>query len=184
MTYTLRLLFLCVALLAVLFQSDLSLQDDQTRTLLTHADQSTVASGTARVIRVVDGDTIDVWWNDKNTRVRLIGVDTPETVDPRRPVECYGKEASRFASETLTGISVTLVGDASQGEVDTYGRYLFYVYLPDGTLFNELLIREGFAREYTYQTAYRSQHAFRDAEADARQALLGLWAPDVCQAVQ
>ena len=96
------------------------------------------------VERVVDGDTIIV---QGVGRVRLIGVDTPETVHPRRPVECFGKEASAFTKRLLHGQRVRLEYD--QERTDRYGRTLAYVYLSSGTFANAEIIRQGYGHAYT-----------------------------------
>lgn len=131
------------------------------------------------VLRVVDGDTIDIALLGK-TRVRLIGINTPEVVDPRRPVQCFGKEASIKAKELLLGKSVSLEFDPSQDKYDKYGRLLAYVYLPDGTFFNEQMIRDGYAYEYTYRLPYKYQEEFKRAQREAEYGKLGLWADGVC----
>src|SRR3989344_597130 len=132
------------------------------------------------VTKVVDGDTIAVNMNGKNETIRLIGLDTPETVDPRKPVQCFGEEASKKAKEILTGKSVRIEMDASQGERDKYGRLLAYVFLEDGTLFNQLMIAQGFGHEYTYNLPYKYQEEFKEAEKLAREEKKGLWAPEAC----
>src|SRR3989338_7120749 len=132
------------------------------------------------VVKVVDGDTIVADINGKNETVRLIGLDTPETVDPRKPVQCFGEEASKKAKEILTGKRVWIEMDASQGGRDKYGRLLAYVFLPDGTLFNKLIISEGYGHEYTYNLPYKYQKGFRQAERDAREEKKGLWADFAC----
>jgi micrococcal nuclease len=137
--------------------------------------------GIFKVVRVVDGDTFSVDLDGKITTIRLIGIDTPEVVDPRKPVQCFGREASDKAKEMLTGASVRLELDATQGKLDKYGRLLAYTFLLDGTNFNEHMIREGYAHEYTYNLPYRYQAQFKAAEADARDNGRGLWAPGVCE---
>ena len=135
----------------------------------------------ATVAYVVDGDTVDVVLNGERIRVRLIGINTPETVDPRKPVECFGKEASDKAKEILKeGSAVYLEADASQTKYDRYGRFLAYIFLADGTSLNKLMISEGFAHEYTYRTPYKYQKEFRLAESKARSATRGLWNPAAC----
>src|SRR3712207_834205 len=90
------------------------------------------------VVKVVDGDTLDVKNKEGITeRLRLIGINTPETVDPRKPVECFGKEASNRAKTLLHGGTVTLEFDPTQDTRDKYGRLLAYVILPDGTNYNK-----------------------------------------------
>lgn len=132
------------------------------------------------VLHVVDGDTIDVDLHGIKTRLRLIGINTPETVNPRRPIECFGREASAYAKELLSGKDVAIAQDLSQGEYDKYGRMLAYVFLRDGTFFNEQMIRGGYAYEYTYHFPYQYQEEFRNVERAARTAQRGLWAPNAC----
>ncbi|GAB4446340.1 MAG: hypothetical protein OHK0015_49460 [Chloroflexi bacterium OHK40] len=134
----------------------------------------------ARVINIIDGDTIDVAIGGREERVRLIGIDTPESVDPRRPVECFGVEASAAASALLDGQTVWLEEDPSQDSRDRHGRLLRYVWLEDGRMANLEQIAGGFAFEYTYDTPYRYREAFRLAERAARDAGIGLWSSNTC----
>lgn len=133
------------------------------------------------VVKVVDGDTIDVSIAGKTERLRLIGIDTPETVDPRKPVQCFGVAASNKAKELLEGKKVTLEADPGQGERDKYSRLLRYVFLPDGQSFNKLMISEGYAYEYTYETPYKYQAEYKQAQKDAEASKKGLWADAACQ---
>lgn len=133
------------------------------------------------VLRIIDGDTIEVNRNGVSEKVRLIGVNTPETVDPRKKVECFGKEASRFVAGILTGTLVSLEVDASQGDRDRYGRLLRYVYLPDDTLLNKTIIAEGYGYEYTYNVPYRYMNDFKEAQRIAQKLEKGLWAKGVCE---
>jgi micrococcal nuclease len=121
-------------------------------------------------VRVVDGDTIEL---DGGEHVRLIGVDTPESVDPRRPVEPFGKEASAFTRRMAEGKTVRL--EFEEETVDTYGRTLAYVYLPDGTLLNREIIRQGYGHAYT-RFPFRYEREFVILERQARAAGRGLWA--------
>jgi micrococcal nuclease len=123
------------------------------------------------VERVVDGDTLIV---EDVGRVRLIGVDTPETVDPRRPVERFGREASEFLRRLVNGRSVRLEYDRERR--DQYGRTLAYVFLPDGTFVNEEIIRQGYGFAYT-RVPFKYLERFRGREREAREARRGLWAP-------
>ncbi len=132
------------------------------------------------VVKVVDGDTLDIVRDGKTVRLRLIGLDTPETVDPRKIVQCFGTEASAEAKRLLIGQVVRVETDSSQGEHDVYGRMLAYVYLPDGTLFNKYMIAKGYGHEYTYRLPYRYQSDFKAAEKEAREKKKGLWAEDAC----
>ncbi|MCC7543259.1 thermonuclease family protein [bacterium] len=133
-----------------------------------------------KVTKISDGDTIEVEVNGVSEKVRLIGVDTPETHDPRKPVQCFGKAASDWTTQTLTGRSVRLEADPSQGERDKYDRLLAYVWRDDGLFINQTLIKEGYAHEYTYQTPYKYQQTFRGDERQAREQSRGLWAADTC----
>lgn len=128
----------------------------------------------AQVIEVVDGDTIKL--GDGKT-VRFIGIDTPETVDPRRPIGCFGKEASNETKSLLVGKMVILQKDIS--DTDKYKRLLRYIFLPldnGQTLFiNDYLVREGFAKVYTYPPDVKFDMQFKQAETEAREAKKGLW---------
>ncbi len=131
---------------------------------------------TARVVKVIDGDTIRVLLNNKEDMVRLIGIDSPEILDERKPVQCFGKEASVKAKQLLSGKTVKLETDATQGEKDEYGRLLRYVFLEDGTNFNKFMISAGYAREYTFKSnPYKYQSEFVRAEEKAREDRVGLW---------
>lgn len=132
------------------------------------------------VTRVVDGDTIIVDTNGAQEKIRLIGVDTPETVDPRKPVQCFGKEASLFTKNLLEGREVRLESDSSQGDRDKYGRLLRYVFLEGGTFINREIIAQGYGHEYTYRTPYQYQADFKTAERRAQETHRGLWSPDAC----
>lgn len=136
--------------------------------------------GLFSVTSVIDGDTIKVNIGGKVETLRLIGIDTPETVDPRKLVQCFGKEASEKAKELLSGKRVKLEADPTQGEYDKYNRLLRYVFLEDETNFNKMMILEGYAHEYTYVLPYKYQMEFKQAEKDAREAKRGLWADDTC----
>ena len=134
---------------------------------------------TYRVIKVVDGDTLEVD-DGQNSRIRIIGIDTPETVDPRKPVQCFGKEASNRAKEILSGQFVTLAADESQGNTDKYKRLLRYVNLPDGSDYGLTMISQGYAHEYTYNTPYEKQAEYKQAEVNARENSRGLWSSSTC----
>ena len=133
-----------------------------------------------KVTSVVDGDTIKVSIDGKIESIRLIGIDTPETVDPRKPVQCFGLEASNKAKEVLTNKKVLLESDSTQDDRDKYNRLLRYVFLEDGSNFNKMMIAEGYAHEYTYNSPYKYQAEFKQAEKEARENKKGLWADNVC----
>jgi len=132
------------------------------------------------VTKIVDGDTIDVNIYGKTERVRLIGVDTPETVDPRRPVECFGKEAFLKTKEMLLDKKIYLKSDITQSDRDKYGRLLRYIFLEDGTNYNLWLINNGYAYEYTHLLPYKYQSDFKSAQKEAQGNLIGLWSPQIC----
>ncbi len=127
------------------------------------------------VTYVVDGDTFKAHVDGRDITVRLLGINTPETVDPRKPVECYGPEASAEAKSLLIGKKVELIFNPDREAHDKYGRYLLFAYRDDGLFVNDFLIREGYAYEYTVGTPYRFQKQFRDIEKQAKEAEKGLW---------
>ncbi len=124
------------------------------------------------VTRVVDGDTIEVALGGKTEKIRLIGVDTPETVHPTRGEEPYGREASNFTKTRLDGNQIGLEFDVE--ERDRYGRLLAYVWLGD-VLFNEVLVFEGYAQVATYPPNVKYVDRFTVAQKAAREANRGLW---------
>jgi micrococcal nuclease len=155
---------LVVALLAVLVW----LGRDLPRSIF--KPQPAPETGSRVVVRVVDGDTLIL---DGNERVRLIGVDTPESVDPRRPVQYFGKEAAAFTRRMAEGRRVRL--DYDWERQDRYGRTLAYVYLEDGTFLNAEIIRQGYGHAYT-RFPFRYADQFRAYEGAARESRRGLWA--------
>jgi micrococcal nuclease len=128
----------------------------------------------AKVQRVSDGDTFVASVKGRRERVRVIGVDTPESVAPNRPDEPYGEEASDFAKRFLDGATVRLAGDAEPR--DRYGRMLAYVWLADGTFWNALLVAEGYAQQLTIPPNVTYAGLFRRLVAEARRNERGLWA--------
>jgi micrococcal nuclease len=139
------------------------------------------AGTTASVVRVIDGDTVDVRLENGSTdRLRLIGIDTPEVVDPRKPVQCFGREASAHAHELLDGQTVSIDTDPTQGDRDTFGRLLAYVWLSDGRNFGEVMIADGYAHEYTYDLPYAYRDSFTAAQTSAITSQAGLWSPGTC----
>lgn len=136
------------------------------------------------VIKVTDGDTLYIHMDGNDEKVRLIGINTPETVDPRRPVQCFGKEASSRMKELASGKIVRLEYDESQNTRDAYDRILAYVYLEDGQMLNRKMIAEGYAYEYTYLKPYKYQKEFRELQTLARTSERGLWAPTTCNGVK
>jgi len=129
----------------------------------------------AKVTRVIDGDTIQALVNNKLETIRLIGIDAPESVDPKKLIQCFGKEASEKAKSLLDNQAVSLESDPTQSDRDKYNRLLRYVFLQDGINFDMLMIRQGFAREYTYKYPYKYQQEFKSAQQIAKTEILGLW---------
>lgn len=133
-----------------------------------------------KVVKVVDGDTVDVEIDGKTERVRLLGINTPEVVDPRKPVECFGREASAKAHELLEGREVELEADASQTDRDKYNRLLRYARTKEGLFYNLQIIKLGYAYEYTYDLPYKYQTEFKAAQIEAQTKKVGLWADGAC----
>jgi micrococcal nuclease len=132
------------------------------------------------VTKVTDGDTLRIAMDGTDERVRLLGINTPETTDPRKNVECFGKEASARMKELADGKIVRLEYDDTQSLRDSYGRLLAYVYLEDGQMLNRKMVAEGYAYEYTYMAPYKYQAEFRELQNLAKASGRGLWSPDTC----
>ncbi len=130
--------------------------------------------GQYKVLTVEDGDTITVDMNGTSERVRFIGVDTPETQDPRFPVQCFGKVAGEFTKSLIGENPVRLEADPTNTNRDRYERLLRYVYLPDGRLANAEIIKQGYGFAYTL-FPYEKLEEFRGYERQAREQGLGLW---------
>ena len=138
--------------------------------------ESSKEGGLARatVSRVVDGDTVEVRPRiDGEEDVRLIGVDTPEKAYSSREAQPYALEASRFTQEKLEGRRVSLRFGAEKK--DRYGRVLAYLYLPDGSMFNETLVEKGYAQVATFPPNVRYVGRFEQAQWNAREAGVGIW---------
>ncbi len=132
------------------------------------------------VASVVDGDTVKININGKTETFRLIGMDTPETVDPRKEVQCFGVESSNKAKELLSGKKVKIETDVTQGTYDKYNRLLAYIYREDGLFYNKYMIEQGYAHEYTYNTPYKYQTDFKNAQKGAQSNKMGLWSSNTC----
>lgn len=130
---------------------------------------------TATVTGVVDGDTIHVSTSAGDFTVRYIGIDTPETVDPGRPIGCFGQEASARNKKMVDGRVVELEKDVS--ETDEFGRLLRYVWV-DRQMVNAVLVRDGFAQAATYPPDVKYEAHLVELQTEARQARRGLW--DIC----
>ena len=126
-------------------------------------------SNQVKVIRVIDGDTFEI---EGGQKVRLIGVDAPESVHPKKPVECYGEISSKVLKQLLEEKTVILEKDVS--DTDRYGRLLRYVFL-DGVNINQYLVKEGFAYASSYPPDISQQDLLTVLQAEARVLNKGLW---------
>jgi micrococcal nuclease len=166
-----------IGLVVLLLLAALGYNVDQTGKLGVPTAQqvSSVPPGFYAVTEVVDGDTIRVRQAGKEETVRLVGIDTPETRDPRTTVQCFGVAASDFTKHLLTGKNVRLEADPASDDRDKYQRLLRYVYLEDGSFINQMLVEQGYAFAYTLFPNSKLEQ-FRVWEQEARTANRGLWA--------
>lgn len=143
----------------------------------TQSTPSSQEQNSVKVTKVVDGDTVEVEIEGVKKKLRYIGVNTPETVDPRRVVQCFGKEASNENKRLVEGKNIYLEKDVS--ETDKFNRLLRYIYLKldDGSLLfvNDYLVRQGFANASEYPPDIKYSDRFREAEREARENKRGLW---------
>ena len=137
---------------------------------------SVYAQDIFKVVKVVDGDTISVDIKGKKEVVRLLGIDTPESVDPRKPIQCFAREATNKMKSFVDGKLVILVSDSTQGNRDKYNRLLRYVYLPNNvkTFVNGEMVKQGYAYSYR-QYPTKMLDKFNSFEKYARENNLGLW---------
>jgi micrococcal nuclease len=164
-----RLLFSLISLVIFAILSQVAPQAQQ--------QLSDLKPGEYRVREFYDGDTIGVDMNGRLERIRMIGVDTPETHHPKKPVQCFGKAASEFTKRIISdhGSAVRLEADPLSSNRDRYDRLLRYVYLRDGTLLNMRIIEDGYGFAYT-QFIFTKSNDFREVEKIARDSNRGLWA--------
>ncbi|MDD3648376.1 MAG: thermonuclease family protein [Candidatus Dojkabacteria bacterium] len=144
----------------------------------TYSTHTTIPD-TATVTDVIDGDTIEIYYNGTIEKVRLIGIDTPESKHPQKPVECFSKEATEKMKSLVEGKQVRIEFDESQDKRDKYDRLLLYIWQGD-TFVNKEMILQGYAHEYTYRLPYKYQDEFKAAEKEAREHERGLWG-DACE---
>jgi len=140
-------------------------------------DQEKYHAGTFKVVDVIDGDTIDISISDganRRTRIRLLGIDAPETRSDQSDAMYFGSQATEFAKGLMLGQSVTIYLDTPNPTRDKYGRLLAYVRLPDGRFANEVLLAEGFAYA-DVRFAHSLLNKYRQLEASARSRAKGLW---------
>lgn len=131
-------------------------------------------AGTYKVVEFADGDTIQVDMNGRAETIRFIGVDTPETQDPRKAVQCFGKAASDFTKNLIGHSPVRLEADPLSTNRDRYNRLLRYVYLPDGRLVQAEIIKEGYGFAYT-SFPFTMSDEFQLYQMQARKQGKGLW---------
>ncbi|MFA5129372.1 MAG: thermonuclease family protein [Patescibacteria group bacterium] len=159
-------------------QEDDALVDDELNADDVNQIEPVADETNATVVHVIDGDTLDAEIDGLGTfRIRMLGADTPEVVDPRKPVQCFGEEASAFSKKTLAvGLRIRLAPDPNADERDKYGRLLRNVFLKDGTDYNAFLVEQGYAHAYTYfpLTPSRKVQLIR-LEREAKEAGRGLW---------
>jgi micrococcal nuclease len=135
-------------------------------------EQRRTADQEYRVVRVLDGDTVIVERGAYRDTIRLLGIDTPETHHPTKPVQCYGPEASAYTTARLEGQLVQLEDDVERHDI--YGRRLAYVYL-QGANFDEELLRKGYARLLVIEPNHAHARAMLDEELAAKARGVGLW---------
>lgn len=163
--------FIVAVITIVLIYSGVNLGIDIDKGLLQSLQPT--APGSYRVTSVSDGDTFTVQMASETHEVRLVGVDTPETHHPRKPIQCYGPKASEFTTQLIEGKTVKLLADAKQPSRDKYDRLLRYVVLEDGRELNELLVSEGYAFATDYNTEKKLY--LKALQLNAERQNKGLW---------
>ena len=135
----------------------------------------------AKVLYVIDGDTVDVAVDGKKQRVRLLGIDAPEMGFENKKEMCFAGESRNKLLDFIDGNTVSIASDSTQQDRDAYNRILRYMYLPDGTFVNKQLIEEGYAYEYTYkELPYLYRQEFQEAQKKAQSEHIGIWKEGVC----
>ena len=161
-----------------IFKPELSNKDTPSQAKISGRIQELIKSDSKslfRVTRVIDGDTIVV---EELGTIRLLGIDTPETKDSRRSVQCFGQEAANKAQELLVKQKVYLEFDPNN-TIDKYDRILAYVYREDGYDYNLAMLQDGYAFSYK-QFPHPRLEEFNQVEKQARQDNRGLWSPQAC----
>lgn len=145
-------------------------QNSQKSTIQYDYSVKAVEGQPIKVARVIDGDTIELI---NGQRLRYIGMDTPEEVDQRKPIQCFAYAAADKNRQMVEGQLITFHKDITPE--DQYGRLLGFVYLADGTFVNLEMVKQGYAFAYPYPPDISKSDEFRQAEESARTARLGLW---------
>lgn len=179
------IIMLSGAILIIQLGSKLSTQSNSTspeREDTSTESRPSTAEGPFPVTYIADGDTFHINYYGVETSLRLIGVDTPETVDRRTTVQCFGIEASNYLKSKLTGQQVYIESDPTQSDRDGYNRLLRYAYLGNEDI-GLSIIANGYGHEYTYYIPYQKQSKYQAAERNAEVQNLGLWSPSTCGGV-
>jgi micrococcal nuclease len=156
-------------------------QTDQTTQPSPEATYVPADKQEALVTKIIDGDTIDVSLSGISERIRIIGIDSPETVDPRKSIQCFGQESSAYLKDRLTGKTVWLESDPSQNDRDKYRRLLRYVWVDNGLVdIGKEMIEMGYTFEYTYDIPYKYQLEYKQAQKNSEEQKKGLWADNAC----
>ncbi len=143
-----------------------------------NSTQTQEFAGKYLVTKVVDGDTYKINYEGKEQKVRLIGIDTPESVHPNKEKNTnYGKQASNYVKQLIENQYITLEFDISK--TDKYGRLLAYVYLENGEMLNEKLIKEGYAKVATYPPNVKYVDDFKSLQEEARKNKEGFWKEEI-----
>lgn len=162
-------------ILLLLIGAGISAKDAQTiSSTLSDSFLASTQPGLYEVVYINDGDTITVRANNREDKVRFIGVDTPEKDHPSRPVQCYSYAATDYLAKLIGDNDVKLVADPTNNNRDRYDRLLRYVYLPDGTLLNAKLIEDGYGFAYT-SFPVTKMNEFLELERQAKEGSRGLW---------
>ncbi len=132
------------------------------------------------ITNIIDGDTINIDIDGVETTIRMIGINTLEESTPKKEFKCFGENASKKATELLYGKKVRIENDSTQGNFDTFGRTLAYVYREDGLFYNKEMIKIGYAFEYTSEKPYKYQLDFKELQKSAQINLIGLWSQNLC----
>lgn len=147
---------------------------------LSSQDEQALTTTWYTVSSIIDGDTFRIKYQGKTQSVRLLGIDAPESNKTRyKYLECFGTEAKNYLKTLIDKKKITFQFDPSQDQKDIYDRLLAYVFL-EGENINQMMIEEGYAKEYTYKTAYAYQSQFQQAEQSAQNQQLGLWNESTC----
>ena len=170
-----RIVSIIITFVLIIAGGYLGLSDNDVEKILSVID----TSGNYRVVKVDDGDTITVDMNGQDQTIRLIGVDTPETHHPSKPVQCFGQAATEFTRSLLEGEQVSLVADPLNSNRDKYQRLLRYVYTEENLLVNAEIIKQGYGFAYL-NFNFTKLGEFEALENEARQNNRGLW--DKCEA--